>query len=68
MEHIIEKDNVTCGNCNLKFERGVKYQHCSNCYACTGCEIYYCPRCDERIVIKPVRRVNYSSKDNENNK
>jgi hypothetical protein len=62
MGSIIEKDFVTCGLCCLKFERGIKFKHCSNCFACTGCEIYYCPRCDNRIVISPVRPMYYSSK------
>lgn len=58
----IEEHHIICDKCGLKFERGIKNQHCSNCYACTGCEIYYCPQCDERIVVKPVRKMNFSSK------
>jgi len=55
MESIIEKDFLICGRCRFKFERSKEFKHCSNCFACTGCEIYYCPRCDNEIVIKPVR-------------
>jgi hypothetical protein len=62
MNSIIEKDYIVCGSCNFKFERSKEYKHCSNCFACTGCEIYYCPKCDEEIIITPVRPMNYSSK------
>jgi hypothetical protein len=55
MDSIIEKDYIICGSCNLKFERSKEYKHCSNCFACTGCEVYYCPECDEEIVITPVK-------------
>ena len=62
MDSLIEKEHIICGSCNLKFERSREYTYCSNCFACTGCEIYYCPRCDEEIVITPVRSMNYCSK------
>jgi hypothetical protein len=62
MDSIIETDHIICGSCNFKFERTKEYKHCSNCFACTGCEIYYCPQCDEEIVITPVRSVNSGSK------
>jgi hypothetical protein len=55
MESIIEKENIICGACNFKFERDREYKFCSNCFACTGCEIYYCPECDNEIVVTPVR-------------
>jgi hypothetical protein len=38
---------------------------CSNCFVCSGCEIYYCPSCDEEIVITPVRRIKSASDKNE---
>jgi hypothetical protein len=57
MESIIERDFITCGSCNLKFERTKEFTYCSNCFACTGCEIYYCPGCDNEIVITPVRSI-----------
>jgi hypothetical protein len=50
-------EKVECPNCGKSFPRNSNYRHCSNCYACTGCEIYYCPWCDERIEIKPVRKM-----------
>ena len=61
MVSIIEKDYIICGSCNLKFERDKEFRNCCNCFACTGCEIYYCPECDNEIVITPVRSMKTSS-------
>jgi hypothetical protein len=63
MESVIEKDFITCGSCNLKFERAKEFTYCSNCFACTGCEIYYCPGCDNEIVITPVKSIKKSSEN-----
>ncbi|HBH82657.1 MAG: hypothetical protein A2X05_00900 [Bacteroidetes bacterium GWE2_41_25] len=68
MKTIIEKDHIICGSCSIKFERMKEYMHCSNCFACTGCEIYYCPQCDNEIVITPVRPMNYTSKSDDSPK
>ncbi len=57
MDSIIEKDYLICGPCGQKFERDKEYKNCSNCFACTGCEVYYCPQCDNEIVITPVRSI-----------
>ena len=62
MKTHVEKEIIVCGVCGLKFDRTKDYRHCSNCFACTGCEIYYCPQCDNEIVVTPVRPMNYSSK------
>jgi hypothetical protein len=61
MESIIEKNHIICGCCNLIFERDKENRHCSNGFACTGCEIYYCPRCNNEIVITPVRSMSNAS-------
>jgi hypothetical protein len=66
MESIIEKEFITCGSCNLKFEREKEYKHCSNCFACTGCEIYYCPRCENEITVRPVRSIRARSEEENN--
>jgi hypothetical protein len=55
MESVIEKEYIICGSCHLKFERDREYRNCSNCFACTGCEIYYCPRCNNEIVVIPQK-------------
>jgi hypothetical protein len=52
----VEKDYIICGNCNRQFDRSSEFKHCSNCFACTGCEIYYCPKCDEEIIIKAPKQ------------
>jgi hypothetical protein len=52
----IDDDKITC-DCGKTFPRASDYRHCTNCFACTGCEIYYCPYCDERIEIKPVKKI-----------
>lgn len=57
METVINKDDITCGICGLIFERSPDYKTCSNCFACSGCEIYYCPHCDNEIIITPVRKI-----------
>jgi hypothetical protein len=61
MVSIIEKDYIICGSCNLKFERDKEFRNCCNCFACTGCEIYYCPGCNNEIVITPVKSIRNSS-------
>jgi len=67
MDSLIENEYITCGSCNLKFERIKEYTCCSNCFVCTGCEIYYCPRCDQEIVITPVRPMYNGSKQKTDN-
>jgi hypothetical protein len=57
MATLIEDNNITCGSCGLIFERSKEYKFCSNCFACTGCEIYYCPDCEEEIIVTPVRKI-----------
>jgi hypothetical protein len=57
MTSIIEKEYIICGKCSFKFDRNKENKHCSNCIVCTGCEIYYCPKCDEEIVIIPIKPI-----------
>ena len=47
---------ITCTKCGKLFSK-IHYKHCCNCFACTGCEIYYCPYCNERIEIVPVKKM-----------
>lgn len=52
-----KKEKVyTCINCNFQFSNLDVPRACSNCFACTGCEIYICPQCSEEVVIKPVKK------------
>jgi hypothetical protein len=62
MELFIENDFVTCVKCSFKFDRRKENKHCSNCIVCTGCEIYYCPQCDEEIIITPIKPIYQDSK------
>ena len=68
MESLIENDYIICGACKFKFERSKEYTSCSNCFVCTGCEIYYCPHCDKEIIITPVRDMYNGSKPKTDNK
>lgn len=45
----------TCTACGHGFSNLDADRECSNCFACTGCEIYYCPSCRQEVVIKPKR-------------
>jgi hypothetical protein len=63
---IVKEDYIICNKCNYKFERDRMLRFCSNCFVCSGCEIYYCPSCDEEIVITPIKRMVSSSESNEN--
>ncbi|MEA3460567.1 MAG: hypothetical protein U9R49_01730 [Bacteroidota bacterium] len=48
---------ILCHNCGSSFERDLSYRDCSNCFACTGCEIYTCPECAIEIAVKPKKQV-----------
>ena len=52
-----KKERVyTCKNCDSQFSNFDVPRTCSNCFACTGCEIYICPQCEEEVVIKAVKK------------
>lgn len=46
---------ISCPRCGFSFHRGEVVKECSNCFACSGCEIYICPECEEEIIVKPMR-------------
>lgn len=46
---------ILCHNCGSSFEKNLFYRNCSNCFACTGCEIYTCPHCAGEIIVKPKK-------------
>jgi hypothetical protein len=68
MKNVIRREYIICGSCKLKFDRTKEFKHCSNCFACSGCEVYYCPGCDNEIIITPVKPMNGSQKEGEKNK
>jgi hypothetical protein len=45
---------VFCLKCGSSFTKEESEKVCSNCFACTGCEIFLCPVCGEEIVVKPI--------------
>ena len=45
----------TCSACEFRFSNLDVDRTCSNCFACTGCEIYLCPACGLEVVIKPMK-------------
>ena len=47
-----------CSACGFEFSNLAVPRTCSNCFACTGCEVYLCPSCSEEVVIKPVKKHN----------
>jgi len=51
MKSTVGTNHIICCSCGLRFERTKEFRHCSNCFACTGCEICYCPQCDNEIII-----------------
>lgn len=46
---------ILCHECGSSFERDLAYRSCGNCFACTGCEIYTCPRCAIEIIVNPKK-------------
>jgi len=52
---VIDETYIVCDKCGFRFNREETDKHCSNCFACTGCEIYYCPVCDFEIIITPIQ-------------
>ncbi len=56
----MEKDRninkVICPKCKKEYAVRDLKRNCSNCFACTGCEVYLCS-CRGRIVVKPPREM-----------
>ncbi len=50
-------NKVTCPQCKKEYTKSDLRRNCSNCFACTGCEIYICYNCRGRIVVKPPREL-----------
>lgn len=44
-----------CVECGFRFSNLDALRVCSNCFACTGCEIYTCPSCGKEVIIKPMK-------------
>lgn len=50
-----KEKNYSCQSCGFSFSNLNVLRTCSNCFACTGCEIYLCPSCEKEVVIKPMK-------------
>ncbi len=50
-----KEKKFTCPSCGYIFSNLDTDRICSNCFACTGCEIYNCPTCGEEVIIKPKK-------------
>ena len=50
-----KKKIYTCNSCSYQFSNLDLPRSCSNCFACTGCEIYICPQCENEVVITPMK-------------
>ena len=48
---------LICPHCGTSFDRDLYNRNCSNCFACTGCEIYICPECASEVIVKPKKDV-----------
>ena len=48
----------TCTICGTVFSNLDTDRVCSNCFACTGCEIYTCPDCGSENEIRPKKEIN----------
>ena len=46
-----------CKSCGFKFSNLMVSRVCNNCFACTGCEIYFCPSCAAEVTVKPIRKM-----------
>ncbi len=51
-----------CESCGFQFSNLDVTRTCSNCFACTGCEIYLCPSCNAEVIIKPMKPMNKAGK------
>jgi len=47
---------LLCHQCGTSLDRDFFNRLCSNCFACTGCEIYLCPECGTEILVKPKKQ------------
>lgn len=50
-------DKIKCENCGSEFSKDDLQRSCSNCFACTSCEIYICYHCKHEIVVKPIQKM-----------
>lgn len=54
---------LCCENCKNCFDKETVRRRCSNCFACTGCEVYFCPFCNNVVVISLPKKMSLNSKN-----
>lgn len=54
---MIKKKGIVykCNLCDSEFNSLDVQKLCSNCFACTGCEIFICPGCGSEVVVKAIQ-------------
>jgi predicted RNA-binding Zn-ribbon protein involved in translation (DUF1610 family) len=57
-----KENHYSCTGCGFLYSNLDASRVCSNCFACTGCEIYLCPSCGEEVVFKPKKPMNSEDK------
>lgn len=50
----------TCSECGFQFSNLDVPRNCSNCFSCTGCEIYLCPSCQAEVVVRPMKKMKHA--------
>lgn len=63
----MSSETILCKQCNQSFDKKDLQIVCSNCFACTGCERYVCPKCNNAIVISPVKSIFSNTSDTQKN-
>jgi len=46
----------SCIFCQFEFTNVDAIKVCSNCFACTGCEIFTCPNCGYENIFKEMKK------------
>lgn len=59
---------VSCDKCGFSASRKEMERLCCNCFACTGCERFTCPKCGNEIVVKPIQGFRLKKKEDTSQK
>jgi len=60
---MINENILICENCKNCFDKETVRRRCSNCFACTGCEVYFCPFCNNVVVISLPKKMSLNLKE-----
>jgi hypothetical protein len=56
-----KEKKYNCSACDFQFSNLDVDRVCSNCFACSGCEIYMCPNCGKEVTVKPIKKMKRKS-------